>query len=60
MYRKSGRAHNFELDQGKGTGVSQEHKQLGLGGSNVMRLSDTIPKNKNFKLLFDNFSLAWD
>ena len=55
MCGKSGRAHDFELYQGKGTGISVNHKHLGLGGSIVMRLSTILPHHKNFKLFFDNY-----
>ncbi|KAH8039331.1 hypothetical protein HPB51_005661 [Rhipicephalus microplus] len=44
-----GMAHDFELYQGKGTGVSEEHKSLGLGGSIVMRLVKDLPLYRNFK-----------
>ncbi|KAL3197789.1 hypothetical protein MRX96_044719 [Rhipicephalus microplus] len=48
-------AHDFELYQGKGTGVSEEHKSLGLGGSIVMRLAKDLPLYQNFKRYFDNY-----
>lgn len=51
----SGRALDFELYAGKGTGYSKEHKNLGLGGSIVMRLCETVPKNVNHKIIFDNY-----
>ena len=52
---KSGKAYDFELYQGKGTGVSQDFKHLGLGGSVVMRLVENLPKNERFKVYFDNY-----
>ena len=55
MCGKSGRAHDFELYQEKDTGISAEHKYLGLGGSIVMRLPEGITKHENFKLFFDNY-----
>ncbi|KAH9374626.1 hypothetical protein HPB48_014673 [Haemaphysalis longicornis] len=51
----SGVAHDFEIYQGKGTGTSAEHTHLGLGGSIVMRLAESLPKQENFKLYFDNY-----
>lgn len=39
---KSGKAYDFELYQGKGTGVSQDFRHLGLGGSVVMRLVENL------------------
>ncbi|XP_065289748.1 piggyBac transposable element-derived protein 3-like [Dermacentor albipictus] len=51
----SGVAHDFEFYQGKGTGTSVEHKHLGLGGSIVMRLTQHLPKLRNFKCYFDNY-----
>ena len=48
-------AYNFEFYQGKGTGVSEDHKDLGLGGSIVMRLVENLPERENFKVYFDNF-----
>ncbi|KAM7291292.1 piggyBac transposable element-derived protein 3 [Ixodes scapularis] len=50
-----GMAYDFELYQGKGTGTSEEHKHLGLGGSIVMRLVEHMPKFGNFKCYFDNY-----
>uniref|UniRef100_A0A2C9K6K3 PiggyBac transposable element-derived protein domain-containing protein n=1 Tax=Biomphalaria glabrata TaxID=6526 RepID=A0A2C9K6K3_BIOGL len=52
---KSGRAIDFELYQGAGTGISAENKHLGLGASVVLRLAETIPQNKNYKICFDNY-----
>ena len=48
-------AYNFEFYQGKGTGVSEDHKDLGLGGSIVMRFVEKLPERENFKVYFDNF-----
>ena len=48
-------AYDFEFYQGKGTGVSEDHKDLGLGGSIVMRLVEKLPERENFKVYFDNF-----
>lgn len=52
---KSGKAHDFELYQGKGTGISEEHKSLGLGASVVLRLAENIPRFSNYKVCFDNY-----
>nr|XP_039255170.1 piggyBac transposable element-derived protein 3-like [Styela clava] len=52
---KSGRAVDFEIYQGAGTGIPDETKHLGLGASVVLRLVDTIPKQKNYKICFDNY-----
>ena len=52
---QSGMAKDFEFYQGKGTGVSEDHKDLGLGGSIVMRLVENFPERENFKVYFDNF-----
>ena len=48
-------AYDFEFYEGKGTGVSEDHKVLGLGGSIVMRLVENLPERGNFKVYFDNF-----
>ena len=52
---RSGVAYDFEFYQGKGTGVSEDHKDLGLGGSMVMRLIENLPEGENFKVYFGNF-----
>ncbi|KAG0431384.1 hypothetical protein HPB47_021836 [Ixodes persulcatus] len=48
-------AHDFELYQGKGTGVSTGHSYLGLGGSVVMRLVEHLPQGKNVRCYMDNY-----
>ena len=40
---RSGMANNFEFYQGKGAGVSEDHKDLGLGGLIVMRHVENLP-----------------
>ncbi|KAL1447210.1 hypothetical protein MTO96_044349 [Rhipicephalus appendiculatus] len=50
-----GLAHDFEVYQGKGTGIDREYSYLGLGGCVVMRLADTLPHLQNLKLFFDNY-----
>ena len=52
---QSGMAYNFKFYQGKGTGVSEDHKDLGSGGSIVMHLVENLPERENFKVYFDNF-----
>ena len=52
---KFGKAHDFELYQGKGTGICEEHKSLGLGASVVLRLAENIPRFSNYKVCFDNY-----
>jgi len=54
---KSGRALDFELYQGAGTGIPDKYKDLclGLGASIVLRLSETLPKQVNHKMIFDNY-----
>ena len=44
-------ACNFEFYQGKGTGVSEDHKDLGLGRLIVMHLVENLPERENFSLL---------
>ena len=51
---KSGRMLEFEIYQGDGTSVPTASKHLGLGGSVVMHLAQTVPSNQNFKLYSDN------
>lgn len=48
-------AHDFELYQGKGTGVSNDHSHLGLGGSVVMRLMEALPHGLNMRCYMDNY-----
>ena len=52
---KSGKAHDCELYQGKGTGISEKYKKLGLGASIVLRLAENIPRFCNFKVCSDNY-----
>jgi len=55
---KSGIVHDFEIYVGKGTVKSVTN--LGLSGDIVIRLSEIIPKNKNFKLSFDNWFTSYN
>ena len=57
LCEKSGRALDFELYQGAGTGIPEKYKKpgLGLGASIVLRLSETVPKQINHKIVFDNY-----
>ena len=52
---KSGRMLEFEIYQGDGTSIPTASKYLGLGGSVVMHLAQTVPSNQNFKLYSDNY-----
>ena len=52
---QSGMAYDFEFYQGKGTGVSEDHKHLGLGELIVMRLVENLPEKENFKAYFEIF-----
>lgn len=47
--------HDFEFYRGKGTGVSNDHSHLGLGGSVVMRLVELLPRNLNVRCYMDNY-----
>ena len=47
--------YDFEFYQGKNTEISTEYKELGLGGSVVMRLVENLSQNENFTVYFDNF-----
>lgn len=49
-----GMAHDFELYQGKGTDVSQDHSHLGLGGFLVIRLLEHLPLGQNVGCFMDN------
>lgn len=55
---KSGIIHDFEVYVGKGTLNSTSG--LGLSGDIVVRLSEIIPKNENFKLSFDNWYTSYN
>lgn len=44
-----GMAHDFELYQGKGAGVSLDRTYLGLRGSVVRRLMEHLPHGKNVR-----------
>ena len=57
LCEKSERALNFDLYQGVGSGIPKNYKKLalGLGGSIILRLSETVPKRLNHKLVFDNY-----
>lgn len=50
-----GIAHDFEIYQGKRTGIDPSYAHLGLGGSVVLRLCEELPKRRNFKCFFDNY-----
>jgi len=54
---KSGFVHDFEFYVGKGTIKSKS--TLGLSGDIIIRLCDIIPRNKNYKLCFDNWFTSY-
>jgi hypothetical protein len=54
----SGIIQDFEIYMGKGTIKSTSN--LGLSGDIVLRLSDIIPKHKNYKLSFDNWFTSYN
>ncbi|KAH8025989.1 hypothetical protein HPB51_015294 [Rhipicephalus microplus] len=53
-----GLAHDFELYQGKSTGIDREFFYLGLGRCVVMRLVESFPKQRNLKLSFESYSTS--
>ena len=55
MCGKSGRVLDFEIHQGARTPIPLEYKTLGLRDAVVLRLSETIPKDKNYNLCFGNY-----
>jgi hypothetical protein len=50
--------HDLEIYGGKGTIKSTSN--LGLSGDIVLRLSDIIPKHKNYKPSFDNWFTSYN
>lgn len=59
----SGFLHDFEVYQGKGTGLEgNQVPECGLGGNVVLQLSESLPRNQHYKIFadnyFTNFSLA--
>lgn len=48
-------AHDFEIYQGKGTGVHTAFWHLGLGGSIVMQLEQSLQERENLRCFFDNY-----
>lgn len=50
--------HDFEIYVGKSTIKSSTN--LGLNGDIDIRLSEIIPKNKNYKLSFDNLFSSYN
>lgn len=49
---KSGMVHDFEIYVGKGT-VPVE--RLGISGDIVLRLTEVVPRNQNYKVYIDNW-----
>ncbi|KAK2718985.1 hypothetical protein QYM36_006112 [Artemia franciscana] len=54
---ESGFAYDFEMYTGKGL---VDVSDLGVGADFVLRLARGIPKHKNYKLFFDNWSSSLD
>ena len=52
---KSGIAYDFIRYQGKGTAIDKTYKVLGLGGSVVKTLLESVDENANHKVCFDNY-----
>ena len=50
--------YDFEFYQGKGTGISEDHKDLELGGLIVMRLVENFQRGKILRSTLTTFSLA--
>ncbi|XP_064646212.1 piggyBac transposable element-derived protein 3-like [Lineus longissimus] len=51
-----GFCHDFNVYQGRGTGIDEELAPgCGLGGSVVMQLCQSLPKNRQFKIFADNY-----
>ena len=57
---KSGIAYDFIIYQGKGTGIDKKYKALGLGGSVVKTLLESVDENVNHKVGFDNYFTSVD
>ena len=55
MCGKSCRVLDFEIYQEAGTGIPLEYKTSSLSAAVVLRLSETIPKDKNYKSSFENY-----
>ncbi|XP_050063057.1 piggyBac transposable element-derived protein 3-like [Aphis gossypii] len=55
---KSGIIHDFEIYVGKSTIKSST--KMGLSGDIVIRLSNILPKHKNYKLSFDNWFTSYN
>ena len=45
----------FELYEGKGTCISEEHKSIDLGASDVLGLAKNLPRFCLFRACFDNY-----
>lgn len=55
---KCGIIHDFEIYIGKGT--TKTNTKLGLSGDIVIRLTEVIPKNKNYKIFIDNWFTSYN
>ena len=59
MWGKSGSVLDFEIYQGALTGIPLEYKTLGLSAAVVLRLSETIPKEKITNYVLTAILLAY-
>ena len=57
---KSGTAYYFIIYQSKGTGIDKKYKALGLGGSVVKTLLESVDENVNHEVCFDNYFTSVD
>lgn len=55
---ESGMLYDFEIYVGKDTTTNKT--ELGISGDVVLRLSESIPPNKNFKLYIDNWFSSYN
>lgn len=52
----AGFCHDFDVYQGKGTGIDDElAPNCGLGGSVVLQLCDSLPRGHQYKVFGDNY-----
>ena len=54
----SGFIYDFEIYVGKGT--TKNTSALGISGDIVLRPTENIPRNENFKIFFDNWFSSFD
>ncbi|XP_014675102.1 PREDICTED: piggyBac transposable element-derived protein 3-like [Priapulus caudatus] len=51
----SGFLHQFDVYQGRGSGLVGDAPNCGLGGNVVLMLCQSLPEKRNFKICADNF-----